>query len=37
MRVLEAEARLGLKLIADLAQWRDLAGLLTAEPAGVIR
>ena len=34
---LEAEVRLGLKLIADLAQWRDLAGLSTAEPAGVIR
>ena len=27
---LEAEARLGLKLIADLARWRDLAGLSSA-------
>ena len=35
--VLEAEVRQGLKLIADLAKWRDLAGLSTAEPAGVIR
>ena len=34
---LEAEVRLGLKLIADLARWRDLAGLSAAEPAGVIR
>lgn len=34
---LEAEVRLGLKLIADLALWRDLAGLSAAEPAGVIR
>ncbi|OEC62124.1 hypothetical protein A7D21_26845 [Pseudomonas sp. AP19] len=34
---LEAEVRLGLKLIADLARWRDLAGLSVAEPAGVIR
>lgn len=24
---LEVEVRLGLKLIADLARWRDLAGL----------
>ncbi|MFK3605964.1 hypothetical protein RBC47_20950 [Pseudomonas fluorescens] len=24
---LEAEVRLGLKLIADLARWRDLAGM----------
>lgn len=28
---LETEARLGLKLIADLAQWRELAGLHTVE------
>lgn len=34
---LEAEVRLGLKLIADLARWRDIAGLSAAEPAGVIR
>jgi len=34
---LEAEVRLGLKLIADLARWRDLAGLLAAEPAGAVR
>jgi hypothetical protein len=34
---LEAEVRLGLKLIADLAQWRDLAGLSAAEPAGTVR
>ncbi|WP_032803307.1 hypothetical protein [Pseudomonas synxantha] len=34
---LEAEVRLGLKLIADLARWRDLAGLSAAGPAGVIR
>lgn len=34
---LEAEVRLGLKLIADLARWRDLASLSVAEPAGVIR
>lgn len=34
---LEAEVLLGLKLIADLARWRDLAGLSAAEPAGVIR
>jgi len=34
---LEAEARQGLRLIADLARWRDLAGLSTAEPGGVIR
>ena len=34
---LEAEVRLGLKLIADLARWRDLAGLPLMEPAGVIR
>lgn len=30
---LEAEARQGLKLIADLAKWRDLAGLSADEPA----
>ena len=34
---IEAEVRLGLKLIADLARWRDLAGLSTAEPAGTAR
>ena len=34
---LEAEVRPGLKLIADLAKWRDLAGLPATEPAGVIR
>ena len=34
---LEAEVRLWLKLIADLARWRDLAGLSTAEPAGTVR
>lgn len=34
---LEAEVCLGLKLIADLARWRDLAGLSTAEPAGTVR
>ena len=34
---LEAEVRLGLKLIADLARWRDLAGLSTAEPADTVR
>lgn len=34
---LEAEARQGLRLIADLARWRDLAGLSAAEPAGLIR
>ena len=34
---LEAEVRLGLKLIGDLARWRDLAGLPTAEPAGTVR
>lgn len=31
---LEAEARQGLKLIADLAGWRYLAGLSDAEPSG---
>ena len=30
---LEAEARQGLKLITDLAKWRDLAGLSADEPA----
>ncbi|QXQ16664.1 hypothetical protein [Pseudomonas tolaasii] len=35
--MLEAEVRLGLKLIADLAQWRNLAGISTAEPAGTVR
>lgn len=34
---LEAEVRPGLKLIADPAKWRDLAGLPATEPAGVIR
>lgn len=34
---LEAEVHLGLRLIADLARWRDLAGISAAEPAGVIR
>lgn len=34
---LEAEVRPGLKSIADLAKWRDLAGLPATEPAGVIR
>lgn len=29
---LETEVRQGLKLIADLSQWRELAGLSTAEP-----
>jgi len=34
---LEAEARLGLKLIADLARWRDLAGLSGVERSGTVR
>lgn len=34
---LEVEVCLGLKLIADLARWRDLAGLPLAESAGVRR
>ncbi|WP_065869994.1 hypothetical protein [Pseudomonas sp. 25 E 4] len=34
---LEAEVRPGLNLIAELAKWRDLAGLPATEPAGVIR
>lgn len=34
---LDTEVRLGLKLIADLARWRDLAGLSAAEPAGTVR
>ncbi len=34
---LEAELCLGLKLIADLARWRDLVGISAPEPAGVIR
>lgn len=34
---LEIEVRQGLKLIADLARWRDLAGLPLAEPAGRFR
>lgn len=32
--VLEAEACQGLKLISDLARWRDLARLSDAEPSG---
>lgn len=34
---LEVEVRLGLKLIADLARWRDLAGRPATEPAGTVR
>ena len=34
---LEVEVRLGLKLIADLARWRDLAGLTATEPSGTVR
>ena len=34
---LEVEVRLGLKLIADLARWRDLAGISTEGPAGTVR
>ncbi|WP_044275269.1 hypothetical protein [Pseudomonas fluorescens] len=34
---LEVEVRLGLKLIADLARWRDLAGISAPEPAGTVR
>ena len=34
---LEVEVRLGLKLIADLARWRDLAGLPADKPAGTVR
>lgn len=34
---LEEEARQGLRLIADLARWRNLAGLSAAEPAGTVR
>lgn len=34
---LETEVRQGLRLIADLAQWRDLARLSTAESAGTAR
>jgi len=34
---LEYEVRYGLKLIADLARWRDVAGLTAAEPAGTVR
>ncbi|OPB16745.1 hypothetical protein BFW91_01280 [Pseudomonas fluorescens] len=33
---LNAEVRHGLNLIADLARWRDLAGLATDEPAGTV-
>jgi len=35
--ILEAEVRQGLKLIADLARWRDLAGLPATEPSGTVR
>ena len=34
---LEAEVRLGLKLIADLARWRDLAGLSVDGLAGAVQ
>jgi hypothetical protein len=34
---LEVQVRHGLKLIAELARWRDLAGLSSAEPAGTVR
>lgn len=34
---LEVEVSLGLKLIADLARWRDLAGISTDWPAGTVR
>lgn len=34
---LETEVRGGLKLIADLAGWRALAGLSSSEPAGTVR
>lgn len=34
---LEVEVRLALKLIADLARWRDLAGLSTTESSGKFR
>lgn len=34
---LEVEVHQGLRLIADLARWRDLAGLSAAEPAGTVR
>lgn len=34
---LEAEACQGLKLISDLAEWRDLAGLSADEPTGTVR
>ena len=34
---LEAEVRQGLKLIADLARWRDLAGLSGTETSGRFR
>lgn len=34
---LEIEVSLGLKLIADLARWRDLAGLTATEPSGTVR
>lgn len=34
---LKAEARQGLRLIAELARWRDLAGLSAAEPSGTVR
>ena len=34
---LEDQVRTGLKLIGDLARWRDLAGLSNVEPAGTGR
>ncbi|WP_419795073.1 hypothetical protein MYA83_12445 [Pseudomonas palleroniana] len=34
---LEVEVRQGLKLIADLARWRELAGLPLAAPGGIRR
>jgi hypothetical protein len=34
---LEAEVRLGLKLISDLARWRDFTGLSSVEPTGTVR
>ncbi|MNC83564.1 hypothetical protein D3C75_1375950 [compost metagenome] len=34
---LDVQVRDGLKLIADLARWRDLAGLSIVEPAGTVR
>ena len=34
---LEVEVVHSLRLIADLARWRDLAGLSATEPAGTVR